>query len=164
MFITVISSWWSDTFISVKCPSFISTNNFCFKSILSDIGIAVPAFFMGTVCMVHLFHSFTLNLILSLSLSCVSCGHGWIMGCFFFLNAFFQSAMICPLYSGCQVAGFHHDCGLLVFRAALWLEWGHGKMLQSLLFLLNLSIFKKNKSFLDCCRSLVNLQSSEKVD
>jgi hypothetical protein len=45
--IIIISFWCTAPFISLKCPSLSHLTNFSLKSTLSDISIAIPAWFGG---------------------------------------------------------------------------------------------------------------------
>ena len=69
---SVMSSWCSVLFIIIKCPSLFLVTFDILRSILSDIGIAIPPFLWMLFSLRIIFLPFTLSLSLSLQLKCVS--------------------------------------------------------------------------------------------
>ena len=53
-----MSSWWTFPWMSIKYPSMSLLTAFNWKSILLDIRMAIPAFFLRTICLETLFPTF----------------------------------------------------------------------------------------------------------
>ena len=71
--ITVVSSWWTDLFMSIACPSWSLATVFVSESLWPDVSTVTPALFLVPAHMVNQFHHFTFSLSESLDLKCVFC-------------------------------------------------------------------------------------------
>ena len=83
IFIILISSSQIDPLISMQCPFLSLVTFFSLKSILSDMSIATPAFFLFPFAWIIFFHAFTFSLYVSLGLKQVSCQQHIYGSCFF---------------------------------------------------------------------------------
>ena len=82
IFIVIISSSWIDPLIITQCPSLSLFTIFVLKSILSDMCIAIPAFFWSLFAWNIFYQPFIFSLCVSLVLRWVSCRQHMQGSCF----------------------------------------------------------------------------------
>ena len=73
IFIIAMSYSWTDSLIIMQCPSLSLVILFTLRSVLSDMKIAIPAFFWFPFAWNIFFHPLTFSLYVSLGLKWVSC-------------------------------------------------------------------------------------------
>ena len=93
IFTIVISSSWIDPLIIMQCPSLSLVIVFILKSILSDMIIATPAFFLFPFAWNIFFHPLTFSLYVSLGVKWFSCRQQIYRSCFCI-----HSASLCLLF------------------------------------------------------------------
>ena len=89
---TIMSSSQIDPLIIMQCPSLFLVISFILRSILSDMRIAIPAFFCFPFAWNIFFHPLIFSLYVSLVLRWVSCRQHIYGSCFFI-----HSASLCLL-------------------------------------------------------------------